>query len=194
MILINLLPVRQLKKRAQTRNEVIMFAMALAVILAIVGTGVVFVNVSIKQQRDVVAQLEAKKKSYNKTLAEIKQIEAKKKQLFAKIEAIKKLKRESQMSVHVIDEIARATPPNSIWLDNLKLSASSLSLKGIALDNTVVADYMNRLESSPYVTGKPRLGSATRKDVAGQNLKAFDLVMGLAPPADSNKETQGSGK
>ncbi len=194
MILINLLPVRQLKKRAKIRNEVIVFCAAFVVILAIVGSGVVFVNFNIKQQRTEVARLQAKKKSYNKTLNEIKKIEAQKKQLFVKIEGIKKLKRESQRSVHIIDEIAKATPPNSIWLENFKLSGSSLGLKGVALDNTVIAEYMNRLELSAYINGKPTLGSATSKMIAGRNLKGFDLALNVTSPASDKKKTQGSSK
>jgi len=194
MILINLLPVRQLKKRSKTRNEVIVFAAALVVVLVIAGSGVLFVNFNIKQMRSEVARLEAKKQSYNKTLNEIKQIEKQKEQLFVKIEAIKSLKRESQMSVHVLDEIAKATPPNSIWLESFSLSGGSLNLKGVALDNTVVAEYMDRLEASHYVQGKPRLGSANRKSIAGRNLKSFNLALNISAPSSDKKQAQGSGK
>lgn len=194
MILINLLPVRQLKKRAKTRNELFVFVAAMVVILAIVGSGVVYVQFTIKHKRAEVARLQAKKQSYTKTLNEIKRIEAQKKQLFAKIEAIKTLKRESQMSVHVMDEVARATPPNNIWLNNFRLSGSSLSLTGVALDNTVIADYMDRLELSPYIQGKPKLGSASRKEIAGRNLKSFDVAMSVTSPEDDTKKMEGSGK
>lgn len=194
MILINLLPVRQLKKRAKTRNEVLLFCAALVVVLAVVGSGVLFVKMSITQKRNEVARLEAKKKSYNKTLNEIKKIEAQKKQLFAKIEAIKQLKRESQTSVHVLDQIARATPPNSIWLEDFKLAGKGLQLRGVALDNTVIAEYMDRLELSPYVGGKPKLGSSARKMIARRNLKSFSLSLSVTFPSHEKENAAAGGK
>lgn len=181
MILINLLPVRHLKKRARARSEAIVFVSVFVLICAVLGGWVLKLNIDVKQMQTEVARLQKKKQSYDATLREIKQIEAQKEKLFEQIEAIKQLKAKSQVSVHVLDEIARATPPNGVWLTSLKQSGASLTLAGTALDNTTIASYMNKLSDSPYIQGTT-LGTSSQKVVANRNLQTFTLSMVVTPP------------
>ncbi len=181
MILINLLPVRHLKKRARARSEAIVFVSVFVLVCAVLGGWVLKLNMDVKQMQTEVARLQKKKQSYDATLKEIKQIEAQKAKLFEQIEAIKQLKAKSQVSVHVHDEIARATPPNGVWLTSLKQSGASLTLAGTALDNTTIASYMNKLSDSQYIQGTT-LGTSSQKVVANRNLQTFTLSMVVTPP------------
>lgn len=193
MILINLLPVRHLKKRARARNEAMVFVAVFVLLCALLGGWVVKLNMDVKQMRAEVTRLQQKKKSYDATLREIKQIETQKKKLFGKIEAIKELKAKSQVSVHVLDEIARATPPNSVWLTSLTQRGQSLTLSGTALDNNTVASYMNKISASKYIQSTT-LGTSSQKVVANRNLQSFTLTMVVTPPVENEKATaQGGG-
>ncbi|MBU0682253.1 MAG: PilN domain-containing protein [Proteobacteria bacterium] len=149
----------------------------------------------VKEMQTEVARLEQKKRSYDATLKEIKEIEAQKAKLFEQIEAIKQLKAKSQVSVHVLDEIAKATPSNGVWLTSLKQSGQSMTLAGIALDNTTIASYMNKLSASKYIQGTT-LGTASQTLVANRNLQTFTLTMVVTPPAKEEKATgqEGVGK
>lgn len=150
-------------------------------------------NMDVKQMQTEVAQLQKKKASYDATLNEIKKIEAQKAKLFEQIEAIKQLKAKSQVSVHVLDQIARATPPNGVWLTSLKQSGPSLTLAGTALDNTTIANYMNKLTESNYIQSTT-LGTSTQKVVANRNLQTFTLTMVVTPPVkDEQINAQGGG-
>lgn len=195
MILINLLPVRHLKKRARARSEAVLFVSVFVLLCALLGGWVLKLNMDVKEMQTEVARLQAKKQSYDATLKEIKDIEAQKAKLFEQIEAIKQLKAKSQVSVHVLDQIARATPPNGVWLISLKQSGSSLTLAGTALDNMTIANYMNKLSDSQYVQGIT-LGTSTQKVVAGRNLQSFTLSMVVSPPQAGEKTTTqvGAGK
>lgn len=193
MILINLLPVRHLKKRARARSEAIVFVAVFVLLCALLGGWVVKLNMDVKQMRAEVARLQQKKKSYDATLREIKQIETQKTKLFGKIEAIKELKAKSQVSVHVLDEIARATPPNSVWLTSLTQRGQRLTLSGTALDNNTVASYMNKISASNYIQSTT-LGTSSQKVVANRNLQSFTLTMVVTPPVEDEKATaQGGG-
>ena len=183
MILINLLPVRQLQKRAKTRSEMLVAVAVFSVVMCCILGSVLYVNFQVQAMRDEVTRLQAKKDSYNATLKEIKDIEAQKKKLFAKIEAIKELKTKSQITVRILDEIAKATPANSVWLDSLKQGSSTLTLTGTALDNTTIADYMNSLERSKFIQDT-NLGTSTNIVVAERNLKKFNLTMGVSAPKE----------
>ena len=178
MILINLLPVRHLKKRAKTRTEVFVVGAAFIVLCTTLLGATLLMSMNVNQTINEVARLEAKKKSYDSTLNEIKQLEKKKELLFVKIEAIKKLKSQSQISVHLLDEIAKLTPANSIWLNTLKQTGTSIHINGIALDNTTVAEYMKQIEASPFLN-TPLLESSAQQIVASRNLQAFTMSMGV---------------
>ena len=192
MILINLLPVRHLKKRARARSEALVFVSVFVLLCALLGGWVLKLNVDVKQMQAEVVRLQQKKQSYDAILREIKKIEAQKITLFAKIEAIKQLKATSQVSVHVLDEIARATPPNGVWLTSLSQRGSSLTLAGTALDNTTIANYMNRLDESQYIQGTT-LGTSNQRVVASRNLQTFTLKMIVTPPVQDEKTSAQEG-
>lgn len=149
----------------------------------------------VKDMQTEVARLETKKRSHDATLKEMKEIETQKAKIFQQIEAIKQLKAKSQVAVHVLDEIAKATPPNGVWLTSLKQSGASLTLAGTALDNNTVANYMNKLTDSQYIQ-KTTLGTSTQKVIANRNLQTFTLTMVVTPPEQGEKTaaTEGARK
>lgn len=181
MIRINLLPVRQMKKRLRTRNEVIAFMASLVVLLALLVMASLSMNQKVTSLQTNIKNLNAKKATYNAVLNEIKQLEQDKQKLTAKIDVIKQLKSTSQITVRLLDEIANATPPDSIWLQSLKQSGDTVALTGIALDNTRLADYMDRLTASPYFSSAT-LGKSSLTTIAGQDLKSFTLSLGIKKP------------
>jgi type IV pilus assembly protein PilN len=191
MILINLLPVRHLKKRAKTRTEVFVVGAAFIVLCTVLLGATLLMSINVNQTISEVARLEAKKKSYDATLNEIKRLEKKKEQLFVKIEAIKKLKSQSQISVHLLDEIAKLTPANSIWLNSLKQTGDSIHINGVALDNTTVAEYMKKIEASPFLNA-PVLASSARQTVATRHLQAFTMTMGVIINPAQKKKAEGA--
>lgn len=161
---------------------------AFVVLCTVLLGAMLLMSMNVKQTINEVARLEAKKKSYDSTLKEIKRLEKQKEQLFVKIEAIKKLKSQSQVSVHLLDEIAKVTPANSLWLNSLKQTGATISLDGVALDNTTVAEYMKKIEASPFLQA-PVLVNSSRKVVASRNLQAFTMRMGVVvgPVKDGKK-------
>jgi len=188
MIQINLLPVRQMKKRARSRNEIIAFVASFCALLAILGIIFIGLNQKVSSLQDNIKQLQATKASYNKILNEIKKLDKDKAILDAKIEVIKKLKTKSQISVRLLDAIASATPQTSIWLKTMKQTGSKVSLTGVALDNTRIAEYMNTLTTSPYFS-KATLGKSALTKVAGRKLKSFTLTLAVDQSAAVKKES-----
>ncbi|MCK5193017.1 MAG: pilus assembly protein PilN, partial [Desulfobulbaceae bacterium] len=74
MIQINLLPVRQMKKRARSRNEIIAFIASFCALLAILGIIFIGLNQKVSSLQDSIKQLQTKKASYNRILNEIKKL------------------------------------------------------------------------------------------------------------------------
>lgn len=183
-----------MKKRLRTRNEVFVLIASLVVLFVLLGMTSWGLNQQVDSLKQDVSRLQAEKAKYDAIIKEIKRLESDKNKLTAKIDVIKKLKSKSQVTVHLLDEIATATPSDSIWLQSFKQSATSVSLTGIALDNTRIADYMDRLSASPYFSGA-RLGNSSLITVAGQKLKKFSLNLQVQIPERSTSDSnQGTSK
>jgi type IV pilus assembly protein PilN len=188
MLRINLLPIRQLQKRAVARNQLIGFTTLF--IFLLVGLGAVgFLQAAkLKNIEADTERLKQETQKYAPILAEMKRLEKSKKDLENKINIIKTLKSESSATVHILDEVASSVDSRRMWLDALKQQGSSLDLKGVALDNRTIAQFMESLKQSPYI-GAVNLSSATLKKVSGRNLKSFALKCSIVNPNKKAKET-----
>ena len=186
MLKINLLPVRQLKKRAQARKHILL--LGCAVILSLV----LFLFLGMHQSNKIedlnnsITRLKKAEKSYAPTLARIKKLKANNAELERKTEVIKKLQADSSLTVRVLDEVANAVGNEKIWLNSLNQQGGMLQLSGIALDNRTISDFMDILKESPYVT-RVDLTDTSLQTVSGRKLKKFSLSCSVASPTEKEE-------
>lgn len=178
MLRINLLPIRQLKKRAKARNQIVVVSTLLVFLLLILGAFAFVQNSKIQSVKLAIAKLEAETKTFAPVLAEMKELKNKKKDLLRKISIIKKLKRDSSITVHILDEVAQKVDSKRMWLKSLKQEGFSLLLTGVALDNRTIAQFMDSLKESNYVS-TVNLTNASLIKVSGRDLKSFSLVCNI---------------
>jgi type IV pilus assembly protein PilN len=190
MLRINLLPIRQLKKRAIARNQITSALIALVCVLLILGAGSLYQKSIIQQANDNIKELETKKKSYKKTLDKIAQLQDKTKELNRRITVINNLRKKSSLTVHILDEIASRIDNERVWLTSLSQQNNTLNLVGVALDNESVAQFMDSLKVSEYIDGVS-LGQSTLKSVSGRNLKSFNLTCSVKYPETEPVEESG---
>lgn len=190
MLKINLLPVRQLKKRAKATKQLFgmsgLFILVLAVLMIV---GVLQAHKISNLQTDITT-LQQEKNSYTPTLNKIAKLKKDREELKRKTDIIKKLKSESSLTVRVLDEVANRIDNQRMWLESLSQANSSLRLSGIALDNQTIAQFMDNLKDSPFVMDVT-LTSSSLKVVSGRNLKSFELncVVGEPEKPTSDKPT-----
>jgi len=181
MVYINLLPIREIKRRANAVRQLTLFAFVLAAVLIAVGIVGVYQKSIASQLQKNIAELNKEKQHYNQVLEQIKKLEEDKKEIENRIAVIKALKKSSALTVRVLDEVASLTPTKRVWITSLNQSGSSLQLNGMALDNQTVAGYMESLKSSKYITDV-NLVSSSQSAYAGRNLKSFSLSCVIAVP------------
>lgn len=188
MLKINLLPIRQLQKHARARNEIFGFA-AIFILFLFILAGVAMLQISKAGALQAeTTRLNQEKQTYDKILAEIKKLAADKKELENKISIIKQLKKESSLTVHVLDEVSRRLDSTRMWLTSLDQQGNSLSLTGIALDNKTIAEFMDSLDASPFISAV-NLSDSSLSKVAGQDLKAFALQCAVGSTTEKADET-----
>ncbi|CAK8721086.1 Type IV pilus assembly protein PilN [Candidatus Electrothrix laxa] len=193
MIRINLLPVRQMKQKAQAIRQLVLGGAVLAVTLLVLlaGTGFLFSEVSRLEKR--IVKLKADKKEMQKTLDLIDKHAKAKKLVEQQIGIVQKLQKKSQLTVHVLDEISRITPNERMWLTSLSQNTGSLKLAGMALDNRTIANYLDGLKGSPYLTNVA-LGRSTLSKYGGRNLKRFSLSCSVILPGTDDEASKEKGK
>ncbi len=124
------------------------------------------------------AKSKARIESLKKEIAEVEKFKVRKAELQKKVDIINTLQAGRVGPVNILDAISAATPENS-WVDKLTVQGDRLSLDGIAMNNTVVADFMNALSKN----GRFRdvvLGTADQATVAGTKLVKFNLTFTVA--------------
>ena len=186
MLKINLLPVRQLKKRAKAKKQFVGMVILFVIVLASLAATAVLQSQKIDSLETNISALNKKKESYTPTLNKISQLKKDREELSRKTEIIHKLKADSSLTVRVLDEVATKVDKQRMWLEALQQQNASLSLSGVALDNQTVAQFMDNLKESPFVKDVT-LTSSSLKVVSGRNLKSFELTCVVAQP-DAKKE------
>ncbi len=178
MISINLLPVREWKKREAVRQQVSVFF--LSFVLLIVGLLALGFGIQgkVSAQRKELKRLEARKAQLAYVNKKITLAKRKSKEIEAKFNAIEKLQKGRTRTVKILDEIVTFLPIDRLWLKNLELEGGHLKLSGIALDNHTVALFMRRLDASPS-TSKVKLVNTRRQKIKGHDLMQFDLEADL---------------
>jgi len=187
MLKINLLPIRQLKKRAKAKKH--LFGMLLAFLITLAALALVgFLQAkNISMLQTSIANLKKETDTYTPTLNKIAKLKKEKIELDRKTGIIKKLKSDSSLTVRVLDEVANRVDKNRIWLQSLNQQSGSLRLTGVSLDNQTVAQFMDSLKASPFVTNVT-LTNSSLKVISGRNLKAFSLTCTVAQPIPQKPE------
>jgi len=188
MLKINLLPIRQLQKHARACNEVLGFGAIFISLLLVLGVVAMLQSSKASAIQAETIRLNQEKQTYDKVLAEIKKLEADKKELENKINIINRLKKESSLTVHVLDEVATRLDSTRMWLTSLDQQGASLALTGVALDNKTIADFMNALDASPFISNV-NLSNSSLTQIAGQELKAFSLQCAIGSPTEETDKT-----
>ena len=181
MLKINLLPIRQLKKRAKARSQIAAGIVVFISVLVLLGLVGMLQAGRISTLNDDIAAKTAEKKSFDKVIQELAELEKKRLDLNNKIQIINNLKSDSSLTVHILDEVSKLIDNNRMWLTTLNQRGGSLKLTGYALDNQTVAQFMDELETSPFIR-TVSLNNSSLKQVSGTDLKEFALSCDVAMP------------
>ena len=146
MIRINLLPFRAARKKENIRRQVSIFMLSLVFLLIIffyynfsLSNKVDSLNTNIKNTKTELAK-------YNKINDEIAQIKKKLNNLKKKMAVMKTLEANRFEPTRLLDVMTQVVVPKRMWLTNLESRGDNVNIRGIALDNKTVADFMVRLE------------------------------------------------
>jgi len=90
------------------------------------------------------------------------------------ITPIKMLNQNRFFIAHILDEVSSRIPEFT-WLTILNVSQNEMQVKGVTASNLLVAEYMNRLEESPYIYNVD-LSVLEKKEIENTEMMEFTLT------------------
>jgi type IV pilus assembly protein PilN len=186
MMEINLLPHREARRAADLRESVALLVLGLVVVLA----AIFFTHQSQKSDlasaKASVAQLEADIERYKPQQALVEGFKKQKKQLQDKLDVIASLEQARSGPVRVLDELSTAIPER-IWLTSIATKGKGIKLEGMSLDTGVVADFLRRLNGSPYFSNVDLDKTSGGKVVRGVRLVKFVIRADMESPVQETE-------
>lgn len=187
---INLLPWRQELREQRKREFGGMIVLAL-VAAAGVWFGVhTHLNGEIAHQenrneflRDEIAKLD-------KQILKIRDLEKTKQQLLSRMQVIQELQQGRPQIVHIFEQIVM-TIPEGLYLTAVSETGNTLSVTGMAESNGRISNYMENLDSSPWLSD-PSLQIIEVQEQGTSRVSRFSMSVKQTTPSDEENKDKGA--
>lgn len=177
MIRINLLPFRAARKKENVRRQISIFLLSFVFLLVVV----IYYSVNLNQQ---INRLKVKNEEtttqlakYNKINKEIASIKKKLTVLNQKVDVINHLDGSRTEAVILLESMTELIVPDRMWFTSFTLKGNNIALKGVAMDERTISDFMKNLEGS---YANVALKSMKRKTIKGKNVNLKDFSFEMA--------------
>jgi type IV pilus assembly protein PilN len=179
VILINLLPHREEKRRQRKRAFFVGLGAAAVGGLVIVGLWYSVVQAMINVQNERNATLRAEIARLDAQIRDIANLRAEIDALKARQAAVENLQTDRNLPVYLMDELVRQTP-EGVYLTAIKQNGQVVAVNGIAQTNERVSEFLrNALYNSPWLE-RPELIEIKAVSTTGPNKETrrlFDFQM-----------------
>jgi type IV pilus assembly protein PilN len=190
MIRINLLPVREARRKQDVQQQLVFLGAALGASLLLVGLFHWHTQRQISNAGERIVAMQQQIDEFKPQLTRVDEYRAKKADIEKKLGVIKQLDRSRSGPVHVLDEIA-SHAPQRLWLTELIASKGLIRLKGMSLDNEVIASFLTALNDSPYFDAV-ELRETKLSERDGLKLNSFEMQARLTSPDDDAAKADGT--
>ena len=180
MIRINLLPVRAAQKKERLRSQVVI--LILSVVLTFVACGGLYMTLSFKVDgvKKDIQNKQSEIARLKKVIGEVDKFKELKRELQGKLDVLDQLKANRSGPVRLLDELSN-TIPSKVWINKFKETAGSISISGTGLNEEAVAEFLQRLEASPYYAGI-ELQVIEKKTANGREVESFSIICSVETP------------
>ena len=177
MIRINLLPVKEIKAEVNRRRDLIIGGLTLGLTGLILIGAYFYQTYRLSNLGNELAGLRKDIEVLNARVKEIGDLQNKIKDFSSKHKVIDDLNQKKIGPVKVMESLSAATPP-TLWLTEFKETNGSSDIRGLALDNQTVADFLNTLAKSGQFKDVELVESIQAEDKSGP-YKKFAIRAGV---------------
>ncbi|MBC7363838.1 MAG: PilN domain-containing protein [Candidatus Aminicenantes bacterium] len=137
-------------------------------------------NWEMQKEKQLIAQAQQEKNQLQYVVAKLDEVKLQKAQLEMKINLIKQLKSNQDIAVKIMDELNKRIP-DYVWLKEASYDGNILKIKGQALSNNLIADFITNLERSETF-GLVNLIESTQKTQGSTVYLEFSLNVPVKKP------------
>ena len=188
MIRINLLPFRTERKKENVRRQVSLFLLSLVLVLVVLVYYNFSLSAKIGKLNNKISATKTDLQRYNEINKEIARIKNNLETLRKKVAVIEKLESDRHAPVRLMDTLTQVLVAKRMWFTSLEVKETTVKIKGIALDNKTVADFMVRLQNSGLFSNV-NLNTLKREAVQKTNLKSFEITCTKVSPQIQKAES-----
>lgn len=156
-------------------------------LLLIVAVGSLFLHQyrALSKENDLLKILQEDKKKLQDVLVILEQLENQKSLFENKIGLITQLKANQKASVIIMDELSKKIP-EWVWLSEITYSTQKTRIKGGAISNSLIADYIYNLEESPYFMNVELISSTQLRSQSSRYLEFLLEATYIHSPTESS--------
>ena len=182
MIPINLLPHREVRRKAQQRQFMVLAGgtLGVGVALVVLVHGVLAERIDTQNSRNRYLETEISK--LDKQIDEIKKLKEQTTSLLARKRVVESLQANRTEAVRLLDQLVRQLP-DGLYLKQVKQTGDVVNVQGYATSNARVSTLMRNFEASPWLEA-PTLVEIKAVKVNNANLNEFNLNVKITRPKD----------
>ena len=185
MIRINLLPVRAAQKKEHLRSQIVLLALSAVLMLAACAAIYVSLSVKVNGVKDDIQTKQAEVVRLKKAIGEVGRFKKLQADLRGKLDVLDQLKAKRSGPVRLLDELSNAMP-DKVWIKSFSEKGGAVSISGTGLTEVNVADFLQRLEASPYYRGI-ELKVIEQKTEGGRKVERFSISCRTETPKKPKK-------
>jgi len=156
------------EKKAPNLGNLVFLALVIGL-----GAFYFFQQKAFKRETALLATARQEKAQLQYVEAKLEEQRLARESLDRKINLIESLNAQRDIAPRLMDELSRRLP-EWVWLNEVVYDSKGIQIKGRALSNNLIADYISSLESSPQVMNV-NLVSSTQRTVQGDQYLEFSL-------------------
>lgn len=192
MILINLLPHREIARKR--RKDLFNVSAGLSALLGLAIAGLVFLVLQAQADAQLARNnlLQSEIKVFDGQIKEIANLEAEIVALRARQQAVEDLQADRNVPVHLLSELNRLLP-DGVYIKTLTQNGLDVTVQGVAQSNERVSELLRDLNSASSWFAQPQLveivaGSVKLSDRDQRRVANFSIRFKLQRPADVDKK------
>lgn len=181
MIRINLLPVRASRKKESAKQQIALLVLSLILVAALVVGVYGYFTVKIKVAKNDIEASEQEIAQLKVKIGEINNLKKLKADVQKKLDVLNQLRKNKTGPVKRLITLSNNVP-DKLWLTNYSENQQNVIIGGIAYSEELIAEFMNRLQTSNDYTGV-ELVVSEQAEIAGTKVKRFQVNCVLKPGA-----------
>ncbi len=186
MIPINLLPHREVRRKAQQRQFLVLAATTVGVGIGAVVLVHGFLAQRIDTQNSRNRYLDAEIAKLDKQIDEIKKLKEQTVSLLARKRVVESLQANRTEAVRLLDQLVRQLP-DGLYLKQIRQTGDIVNVQGYATSNARVSTLMRNFEASPWLE-EPKLVEIKAVKLKEANINEFNLNVKLTRPKEDGMQ------